>query len=352
MARPKGSKNKPKEETKPESTQEAAPEEVVAQPEDTEKPAAEPAHKSRNALLNEINSINKERYAQEGDSDEEIEEPPVEDSEVPEESQEEEAPEVKEPEQEKPVIAKKKFIIDGQSVELTDEEIIERVQKSGAVDKRLEQATKLLEDAKKATLSPSNPAALPPASPPSKADAGLDDKSLIQEVTRAVIYGDEGQVTKAFEALLGRGRSTDAATQTKNMSPQEVQSYVVETLAFERGKQLLETPPEQGGYSDIWNDPMLKGMFQRREAELRDVQKDTRPYADLYKSIGDELRSWLKGIVEQNAPKTGLEDRDSKKATTGVVRGAGGKVPTTPLETRPKTLEEKIEGMRARRGLN
>ena len=97
---------------------------------------------------------------------------------------------------------------------------------------------------------------------------------------------------------------------------------------------------------------MLKGMFQRREAEYRDVQKDTRPYAELYKAIGDEIRTWRDALIAQNTPKTGLEDRDSKKATTGVVRGAGGKVPTAPLETRPKTLEEKLESMRSRRGLN
>ncbi|MCR4308117.1 MAG: hypothetical protein NUV80_06170 [Candidatus Berkelbacteria bacterium] len=349
MARPKGSKNKPKvpETIKPEKEAEA----VVAQTEDEDKPAAEPAHKSRNAMLNEINATNKERYAQEGDNDE-VEEPPAQDSEPPEESQEEEKPEIKEPEKETPVIAKRKFKIDGQEVELTDEEIIERVQKSGAVDKRLEQATKLLEDAKKVTLSPSKPDTQPPASPSSKAAVETDEKELIQNVTKAVIYGDEEQVTRAFEAILGRGRGSNAATQTQNMSPLEVQSYVLETLAFERGKQLLETPSEQGGYSDIWSDPMLKGMFQKREAEYRDVQKDSRPYAELYKAIGDEIRVWRDALIAQHTPKTGLEDRDKLKSTTGVVRGAGGKVPTAPLETRPKTLEEKIEGMRARRGLN
>ena len=348
MARPRGSKNKPKA---PETAPETVTETPNAQPEDEIKPTAEPAHKSRFSLLNEIHNSNKERYAQEGEDDETTEENPPE---PVEESKEEDKPEVKEPpKEENPVIAKRKFKIDGQEVELTDEEIIERVQKSGAVDKRLEQATKLLEDAKKTTLSPSNPAALPSASPPSKADVGLDDKTLIQEVTKAVIYGDEGQVAKAFEALLGRGRSGDAATQTKGMnSPQEIQSYVLETLAFERGKQLLETPPEQGGYADIKNDPMLFGMFQRREAELRDVHKDTRSYADLYKAIGDEIRTWKEALIAQHIPKTGLEDRDKLKATTGVVRGAGGKVPTAPLETRPKTHEEKLESMRARRGLN
>lgn len=350
MSRPKGSKNKPKEEIKPESTPEIV--EAPAAENQEEKPAAEPAHKSRFALLNEIHNSNKERMASEGEDEDNsnIEEPENQPDEQVEEIEKEE---IKEPGKEVPVVAKRKFKIDGKEVELTEEEIIERVQKSAAADKRLEEATRMLEDARRATLAPKSSEASPSASPSSKADVGSDDKELIQNVTKAVIYGDEEQVTKAFEALLGRGRSGDAATQTKGMnSPQEIQSYVLETLAFERGKQLLETTPEQGGYADIKNDPMLFGMFQRREAELRDVHKDPRPYADLYKAIGDEIRTWKEALIAQHIPKTGLEDRDKLKATTGVVRGAGGKVPTAPLETRPKTHEEKLESMRSRRGLN
>lgn len=344
MARTKGSKNKPKEPVAPSEVTETVAQN--AQPEDEEKPAAPPAHVSRNARLTEINNTNKERYAQEGDD--EPEESPEDTDEV--ESQEEEKPEVKEPPKEElPVVGKRKFKIDGKEIELTEEEITERVQKSAAADKRLEEATRMLEDARRATLTskPSDPL---PASPSSKADAG-DEKELVQNVTKAVMYGDEEQVTKAFEALLGRGRSGDAATQTQGMKPSEIQSYVIETLAFERGKQLLDTPPEQGGYSDIWSDPMLKGMFQRREAEMRDVHKDVRPYADLYKAIGDEIRTWRDGLIAQHTPKTGLEDRDKLKAATGVVRGAGGKVPA-PLESKPKSQEEKISAMRAARGLN
>ena len=348
MSRTKGSKNKPKEEIQ-EAPVEVAPVTVTAKKEEEVKPEAPPAHKSRNALLNEINDINKERHAQEGYNDEENNEgsdEPVKEVQEPEEKEE-----ITEPEKEVPLVAKRKFKIDGKDIELTEDEITERVQKSAAVDKRLEEATRMLEDARRATLAP-KPSETPlPASPSSRADVGLDEKDLIQNVTKAVMYGDEEQVTKAFEAILGRGRSGDAATHTQGMKPQEVQSYVLETLAFERGKQLLETKPEQGGYSDIWEDPMLKGMFQKREAELRDVQKDVRPYADLYKAIGDEIRTWRDALIAQHTPKTGLEDRDKLKAATGVVRGAGGKVPA-PLESKPKTQEEKISAMRVARGLN
>ena len=352
MSRPKGSKNKPKtDETVKPASEPVESHEVSAgngQQEDETKPTAPPAHVSRNARLKEINDANKEKYAQSGD--EEPDQEAVEE-EIEEEETEEEAVEVKESEKEQPpAIGKRKFVIDGQSVELTDQEIIERVQKSSAADKRLEEATRMLEDARRATLHPKPSEPLPSASSSSKADVGVDEKELVQNVTKAVMYGDEEQVTKAFEALLSKGRGT-AAIQNQGLAP-EVQSYVLETLAFERGKQLLDTPKEQGGYADIWTDPMLKAMFQKREAEYRDVQKDTRPYADLYKAIGDEIRTWRDALIAQHTPKTGLEDRDKLKASTGVVRGAGGKVPSAPLESKPKTHEEKLSQMRAARGLN
>lgn len=348
MGRPRGSKNKPKETNEQENPVVEAP---VQTQEDDEKPSAPPAHKSRFALLNEIHTTNKERYAQENDEEEHEETPEA--AEAPAENPEEKE-EVKEPPKEEvPVVGKKKYIIDGQEVELTEEEITERVQKSAAADKRLAEATRMLEDAKRqaATLKPSPSETPPPASPSSKADVGSDDKDIIQNITKAVLYGDEEQVAKAFQPLLSRGRQEkDLTTQMKGMAP-EIQSYVLETLAFERGKQLLDTPPEQGGYADIKNDPMLFGMFQRREAELRDVHKDVRPYADLYKAIGDEIRTWKEALIAQHTPKTGLEYRDKLKAATGVVRGGGGKVPA-PLESKPKSHEEKLNAMRAARGLN
>ena len=348
MSRPKGSKNKPKD-SNVEVVQESAAAEINEEKkEDDLPPAGTPHYKSRIALLNEINDSNKERSAAENGEDEHPDLP----EETEEENEEEEGKaEIKEApkEEPKPLVGKHKFIVDGKEIELTEDEIRERVQKSSAADSRLAEATRLLEDAKRtaATLKPepSNP---PPVTASPVTDVG-DDAKIIEKITQAVLYGDGEQVAEAFKPLLGRGRQApDLTTQTQGMTPQQVQGYVSETLAFERGKQLLETPVDQGGYADIWTDPMLKGMFQRRENELRDA-KDNRPYVDLYKAVGDEIRQWRDKLIEQHTPKTGLEDREAAKRSTGVIRGAGGKVPT-PAEIMPKTHEDKLNAMRQRRG--
>lgn len=350
MGRPKGSKNKPKEVTTSEVVTDVS--QPATENTETEESSAPPAYLKRSQLLKEINDSNKERYASENDEPEEtvdVSEP----EEEQEETEETPTPEV-EVKQEEPSPPKRKLVIDGVEKEFTEEQIIALAQKSGAVDSRLAEANRILEDAKRRAATPlgaqhadairrNDPTAYQPSSTPEDVEG-----ELASQITRAIVAGEEGDVHKAVQTLLRSGRHS--ATQTE-VKPEQIHGLVAETIAFERAKSLLETPPEQGGYADIWSDPMLRGMFKRREDELRDSQ-DMRPYGELYKAIGDEIRQWRDGLIKQHTPKTGLENRDDLKRTTGIVRGGGGKIPTMPLETKPKTHEEILSGMRRGRGLN
>lgn len=355
MARPKGSKNKPKEVTAPETP--VAQEGKVG---DEPKSSAPPHYRDRLALLNEISASNKERKAAEESAEGEAE--PVEDApeQEPEAQQEEgEEPEAIEAAPEKVEPAKHKFTIDGKEVELTDDEVREHVQKSATADTRLREAAKLREDARRQspTLDQSRIARpLPDAS--SAPDAGQNgpDKETVQKLTKALMYGNEEEVAGAVEVVLGGGRQAsqvtrDLPTQTQGMTPDQIAAFVDEKLSFENAKRILEMPKDQGGFADVYGDPMLMELFQQRDAKLLQ-EGDKRPYAERYKAIGEELRKWKDELVQKNAPPTGLENRDQLKRTTGVVRGAGGKLPTAPLTTKPKTQEEKIADMRRSRGLN
>jgi hypothetical protein len=355
MARPQGSKNKPKEEAAtaaPEPVVE--PEQVAETPkrEDEPRPTGSPHYQKRASILKEISDANKERYIADGESsaDKALLEPDETDSE--EEDSGEEEPLAATTEEPKDTPPKRKFTIDGVEKEFTEEQIAEYVQKHATADARLAEATRLREDAKRtsaATPAP-DPATQLPAATSSAADVGRDTE-VIAEITKALMYGEEEKVSEAVAKLLGKGRQADLATQTQGMTQQQIRGYIEETLAFERGKLILEDPPEKGGYADIMGDPTLRAMFYRREDELRDIQKDRRPYAELYRAIGNEIRTWRDALVEKHIPKTGLEDRNQRKSSTGVVRGAGGKTPA-PIEGKPKSHEEKLASMRAARGLN
>lgn len=334
MSRPKGSKNKPKEPVQEEVN---APEEVIA-------PVATPAYRARTALIEDIVAHNKE-LREEADREEQTENTEIAEEQTETQSQEN----IQEPPKtEVPAVAKYNFVVDGEKLELTEDEIRERIQKSAAAEKRLAEATRLLEDAKRqaATLHEK------PPQPPVKPSSETDDAEFIQSAAKALLYGDEEQVTQTIKAILGKGRSDPTQS---GITPERVASYVDEKLAFRDGMRLLETPPEQGGYADVYSDPVLKARFHQREAELRDVQQDKRPYVELYKSIGEEIRAWRDNLIKQHVPQTGLEDRDTLKAATGVVRGAGGKIPA-PQVSAPKSAlerhEAEIDRQRRARGLN
>lgn len=340
-----------KAETKPEITQEPTAEvevkEEVREVKSSEPeapPTGKPYHRERLARINEIAKANQEARDNEN-ANEDVEA-------ANEAAQEEEKETVEtrtEVPEEKP---KRKFIVDGKEVELTDDEIVEHVQRSATADTRFREASRLFEEARKTTptrqdasrFTPTqehtpSPGPLPGASP----DAGQTDK-LVGELTTAIVGGDQEAIAKALKLALTQ----------PGVTPERAQAIALETNAFLQAKQLLEDPPEKGGFSDIYSDPVLKTRFESRENELRDAG-DQRPYRELYSSIGTEIRKWRDDLISKHIPKTGLEDRDSLKAKTGVVRGAGGKVPS-PEVTLPKSERDKhnaaLESQRRARGLN
>lgn len=331
MGRPKGSKNKPKE--------------PVVETEVVSGEAGEPHHVSRASLIEEIAAQNNEQrdeemgeevYAdeEEGGFVTKTDYEAKKEAKEPEEEIEDEIEAKEEVKEEIKEEARKKYIIDGEEIEFTEAEVAAIVQKHKAADKRLEEATQLLKDAK-ATRIPE------PSTPPPEAPSSTEDAELEKELTNAIVYGDEEQVAKAVKTLLGEGRRKEFATQTQNMSPEQIQGYVVETIAFQNGARLLETSPEEGGFSDIWSDPVLKAEFQRREDVKRD-NGDNRPYVELYKEIGNEIREWQDNLIKSHLPKSGLEDRQDAKRKAGVVRGAGANT-SNPTESRPLSARERHE---------
>lgn len=375
MGRPRGSKNKPKTESAPaaesapaeDNAGKALAEDNAGEPAQDEAPvgSAAPAYRERLALMNEVIQTHRELDAAAKTEAGEDAAPPAETAPAePPSGQEkpgEETPQEPPPPESPPAAepAKRKLTIDGVERELTETELIALAQKHGSADVRLAEATRILEDAKRqaatlmgaqpaaATLAGATPAAQPPGS------TGVE-KALIEEISEALLYGDKEQIAKGFEKLLGAGRPSAIPSAT---DPRDIQRYVIETIEFERAKAALGTSPEQGGFSDVWDDPMLRRMFEKRETELREgdpskgVAPDNRPYRDLYAFIAGELRQWRDEFLKKHHPPTGLENRDNLKRSTGIVRGGGGKIPVTAA-TPPKTHEDILAEMRRSRGLN
>lgn len=363
MGRTKGSKNKPKESS--ETTQETPS--VETNDTESEKPTGRPAHLDRGKLLKEINDSNKERAALEASEEEQTEHQQEEtnkddqEQETSDQTHQETQTEIDSPAQTtetpketiSPPAQKRKLIIDGVEKELTDEEIIALAQKAGAVDSRLAEATRVLQDAQRtaATLRGAQPnAAIPSQSgsqtePP--AGSGADVREMAQKLSKGLMFGSEQEVQEAVAYLLGSGRHT--ATQLQGLNPAQIQGLVSDAVAFERQKALLDIPADQGGYADVWSEPMLQAEFKRRVDQSLDSGKK---YHEAFSESANEIRQWRNDLIKKHTPKTGLENRDQLKRATGIVRGGDSRLPTAPIESKPKNHDEVLDGMRRARGLS
>ena len=345
---------KPKTESKPA----ASSSEAKTENKDDGKPAdykPTPAYAERTSLLNTIAERanadrDREMAAQSESIDTSAEESYREEH---EETTEETAP----AETAKPVVEvaettetpkkKLKGIVDGQEKEFDEDEVIKAglatLQKQTAADERLEEAKRLLEEAR---------AARQPISQPSGASSSDVDHSRPPEldpaaIAKSIMYGNDEEATKAIRDLLGPVKEANQlATKRQDLDPQQIAQFVNEAYDFNEAKRKFQLPADQGGYADIWDDPQLRQMAFNRENELM-TKGDKRPYWERFKSIGDEVRTWRDSLIQKHTPKT-LETREEKKREAVVVKGASAKA-VVPETDRPPTREEVLNQMRKSR---
>lgn len=230
--------------------------------------------------------------------------------------------EEKQEEVKEPVIETVKIKVDGEEKEVPKDKIydagVRALQKESAADKRLEEATRLLKEAKeyvqpKAKEEPSQQ---------------WDD----QTIAYALEHGDEAQ--KAYAVSQMRGRDT---TTPEELIAQTTQK-VLDNVDFKTASDWFLTE-----YSDIAKDPYLFQLAGFAEDKAR-AEGDSRSRKELYKEIGDNLRKWKGGNTVQT-----LEDKKEQKSTIVNLPSASVKK-TAPAEAKPRTTADIIEDMRKARG--
>lgn len=239
------------------------------------------------------------------------------------------------------------LVIDGRTVQVPISKLVETgtraLQKELAADVRLNQATQILEEAKRV-------AAQQPAQPAAPAEPSLADKSD-EELAELIQFGTREQATQAIKLL-----RRSSAPQVK---PEEIvraaQQAVAPAIAFEEGKKYAKSE-----YGDLLADPDLGAIFLNRENALR-ASGDQRGYIELYKAIGDDLR------VKFNRPKPGAaglppaqqpstttrtmeEKRQAKAAAPAAPRLASQRLDGEGALPKPPTREQIFDRMRAARG--
>jgi hypothetical protein len=197
--------------------------------------------------------------------------------------------------------AKVKIKVNGEELELTQEELIARAQKVESADRYLAEAAA----ARKETRP----------EPPKTED--IDYKALVH----AIQVGTEEEAEAALRKL--------HTPQQRPSAMDDVSRVVDERLTFRDAMMAFKSE-----YADIVSDPKLNRVAQQMDEEML-ANGDTRAYADRYTEIGENLRGWVTklGGGKKEEPKVDTSRLERKEALPKEPTAAAGK--SAPPKTEP-----------------
>lgn len=214
------------------------------------------------------------------------------------------------------------LIVDGRQVQVPVSKILDTgtraLQKEIAADLRLNQATQILEEAKRVALQPQAPQPAPAVTD------GLNEEQLAEMIQ----FGTKEQAAAAIKAL--------RAPAAPVINPEEIvraaQAAVAPQIAFEQGKNFATKE-----YGDLLNDPDLGAIFLNRENAMRKAG-DQRGYEELYKAIGEDMR------VKFNRPKPGAAQAQAAQPSTNGRTMAEKQAAKAQAPAAPRLASQRLDG--------
>jgi hypothetical protein len=242
---------------------------------------------------------------------------------------------------------KYKVKVDGMEMEVPGKAIIDAgyrtFQKETAADYRLKMASELLKEAQakaQGAIQPDVPKPAPTQAPSEKSDA---------ELANEIQFGTPEQAATAISQLRTRGVVTQE--QVQQFAAQQARIAAKDELQFQDALNFV-----QSEYKDLLSNAHLKDLFFLNENKAR-AAGDKRPYKELYKAIGDDLRSAFKmtkpqaGANAAPTPTGTVAARQAlKRDTAPVPRTAASRMSEAADSVKVKTHAEIIAGMAASRG--
>lgn len=235
---------------------------------------------------------------------------------------------------------KYKLKVNGQEVELTFEELVQRAQKVEAADRYLAEAARIRSDALNGNQQQEQS-----LSKQDDFNQGVDEDDLA--LARAIQMGDEEEAVAAIRKLRSTGPSADDLAKT-----------VDERLTFRDAFSRF-----QDEYKDIVSNPHLNKLAIDRDVELVRAG-DTRSYWERYQSIGEEIRGVVKNIAEtsgyakpteedkakQESQKNMQNRQERKEGARSAPTSAGAKTSNTQADEKEETVSDVISNMAKSRG--
>lgn len=238
--------------------------------------------------------------------------------------------------------------VDGVKMKVPGQKILDAgyrtFQKETAADLRLSLATRLAKEADERlrSLEPK-----PQPSPDAAAKSEAKPEPSESELAEAIQFGTKEQAAEAIRAL--RARSSEP------LSPEKIGEFVRnqigdldrrmdDRLEFREAAKFV-----QEEYGDLLSDSYLSQIFFSEENRRRQAGSQL-PYRDLYKEIGDELRSHFNRPKPSTATSTDTRKAAKRNAATPPQPASVRLARVDGDAEKPKTPSEIISSMAAARG--
>jgi hypothetical protein len=234
---------------------------------------------------------------------------------------------------------------------------IRALQKESAADKRLEEATKLLKEAKEVkTEQPSDEDAETEETEETDSSAEDAEKDLAKkrEAYRdAIQYGTDEEVDEALieyekaqkTAFLAASGASQDATQS-NMSVDEVADKLEEREVIKK----FHLPSEEGGFKDLTDDPIL---LHASKLKVDELLKDGEPNTwETYRKAGELVRKkYVIGSQPEEKPTSdeSLEVKKERKREIDNIPAATARTESTLEPEKQEQPKEIVEKMRLSR---
>lgn len=258
-----------------------------------------------------------------------------------------------------------KLVVDGEEKEVPLSEVIDAgtrtLQKGSAADKRLKEATDLLNEAKKtATAQPSKKDVDTEAETETETEdldsETVDFDKLEGKLVHAIQYGEDDDVKAAVrefrEAISKNGGKASGADVNEEV-------IVANVLSAIEGKTIIEkfkSPKDRGGFKDLTDNPRAYDLVRQ---EIDKMLEDGEPNKwETYQKAGTEIRKFLGWEKEETPAKTKetknetdpkLKDKQERKKEIDTIETAAAAKESTSEEEETKTPSDTIDEMRRSR---
>ena len=242
-----------------------------------------------------------------------------------------------------------KIKVDGVEREVPLAELVRTAQKHEAADKRLAEATRLLQEAetrkREAEAQPA-PAAQAPeqAKPDNTAQVRQDREQKAKEFLEAMFHGDEDRATQILAGLMPESPPPQE-TATKAPDPEELAAQVEASLERRSALKQFST-----AYPEVLKDADLAALADMKLAR-RLAQGE--PFSQALMSIGEELytKTGLKrteAAAQETPPATPSQtERVERKKAADPVRGRSASTAST--QEAPPSVSDVIKQMQEQR---